>query len=94
MFLKAGQDQDAWGGGSAGSTKIKKATKVIAPDGVLCQVANHDCQGVYMCDKLDSSLLDDHERYEPDEDDMRELFEAERAVNVRETSSVALRAAA
>lgn len=94
MFLKAGQDQDAWGGGSAGSTKINKATKAIAVDGVLCQVANHDCQGVYMCDKLDSSLLDDHERYEPDEDDMRELFEAERAVNVRETSSVALRAAA
>jgi hypothetical protein len=65
MFLKVGQDQNAWGGGSAGSTKINKATKVIALNGVLCQVENHDCQGVYMCDKLDSSILDDHDGMSP-----------------------------
>ncbi|KAJ7120131.1 hypothetical protein C8R44DRAFT_877592 [Mycena epipterygia] len=86
------EDQDSWGGGSAGS--IKKATKVIALDGVLCQMASHTCQGVFVCSQLDVSLLDGHERYEPDDDEMRELFEAEREVNVRETSSVAIRAAA
>ncbi|KAJ7086972.1 hypothetical protein C8R44DRAFT_900928 [Mycena epipterygia] len=86
------EDQDSWGGGSAGS--IKKATKVIALDDVLCQVAFHTCQGVFVCCQLDVSLLDGHERYEPDDDEMRELFEAEREVNVRETSSVAIRAAA
>ncbi|KAJ7187531.1 hypothetical protein B0H12DRAFT_1040311, partial [Mycena haematopus] len=88
------QDQDSWGGGSAGSTKEAKATKVLALDNVLCQVAKHECQGVYLCDQFDDSLLDGHERYEPNHDDMLELFKAERAVNIRETSSVALRAAA
>ncbi|KAJ6474737.1 hypothetical protein DFH09DRAFT_1343071 [Mycena vulgaris] len=86
------EDQDSWAGGSAGS--IVKATKVAALDGVLCQVAFHNCQGVYVCSELDMSLLDGHERYEADDDEMRELFEAEREVNVRETSSVAIQAAA
>ncbi|KAJ7615487.1 hypothetical protein FB45DRAFT_757736 [Roridomyces roridus] len=89
------EDQDSWGGrGSGGTTNVKKATKVVALDDVLCQLATHDCQGVYICDQIDDTLLDGHERYEPDEDDMRELFEAERDVNVRETSSVGMRAAA
>ncbi|KAJ7119239.1 hypothetical protein C8R43DRAFT_1152428 [Mycena crocata] len=86
------EDQDSWGAGSAGS--LTKPTKVAALDGVPCQVAKHACQGVYHCSQLDMSLLEGHERYEPDEEDMRELFEAERTVNVRETSSVAIRAAA
>ncbi|KAJ7131025.1 hypothetical protein C8R44DRAFT_904076 [Mycena epipterygia] len=81
------EDQDSWGGGSAGATNKAKATKVAALDGVLCQVAKHECQGVYVCSELDISLLENHERYEPDDDEMRELFEAERVVNVRETSS-------
>ncbi|KAJ7142783.1 hypothetical protein C8R44DRAFT_726114 [Mycena epipterygia] len=88
------EDQDSWGGGSAGATNKAKATKVAALDGVLCQVAKHECQGVYVCSELDISLLENHERYEPDDEEMRELFEAERVVNVRETSSVAIRAAA
>ncbi|KAJ7138641.1 hypothetical protein C8R46DRAFT_1321667, partial [Mycena filopes] len=88
------EDQDSWGGGSAGSVALAKATKVVALDGVQCQVANHGCQGVYICDQLDPGLLDGHERYEPDDDDMRELFNAERTVNVRETSSMGMRAAA
>ncbi|KAF8194842.1 hypothetical protein K438DRAFT_1968783 [Mycena galopus ATCC 62051] len=86
------EDQDSWGKGSAGS--IKKPTKVLALDGVPCQVANHDCQGICICDQLDKDLLRSHERYAPDDNEMRELFEAERAVNVRETSSMAIRAAA
>ncbi|KAJ7491316.1 hypothetical protein B0H11DRAFT_1911939 [Mycena galericulata] len=86
------EDQDSWGGGSAGSKK--KATKVTALDGALCQVASHICQGVFVCSELDTSLLDGHERYEPDDEQMRELFDAERDVNVRETSSMAIRAAA
>ncbi|KAJ6492328.1 hypothetical protein C8R45DRAFT_928615 [Mycena sanguinolenta] len=76
------------------SGKPNKATKVTPLDGLLCQAANHNCQGVYMCDKLDSSLLDHHERYEPNEDNIRELFEADRPVNVGKTSSVELRAVA
>ncbi|KAJ7435763.1 hypothetical protein FB451DRAFT_1062196, partial [Mycena latifolia] len=86
------EDQDSWGEGSAGS--LTKPTRVTALGGALCQVANHKCQGVYLCSELDMSLLDGHERYEPDDDEMRELFEAEREVDLRETSSVAIRAAA
>ncbi|KAJ7440399.1 hypothetical protein B0H11DRAFT_1660472, partial [Mycena galericulata] len=88
------EDQDSWGGGSAGAVNPSKATKVLTLGGVLCQVAKHTCQGVYVCSQLDVSLLDGHERYEPNDDDMRELFVAEREVNVRETSSMAIRAAA
>ncbi|KAJ7171599.1 hypothetical protein C8R43DRAFT_944205 [Mycena crocata] len=50
-------------------------------------------QGIFVCSELDPSLLDGHEQYEPDDDAMRELCEAERVVNVRENSLVAIRAA-
>ncbi|KAJ7158276.1 hypothetical protein C8R43DRAFT_827151, partial [Mycena crocata] len=83
------EDQNAWGGGSSGSTPPDKATKVTALDGVFCRVAKHVCQGIFVCSELDPSLLDGHERYEPDDDAMRELCEAERVVNVRENSSLA-----
>ncbi|KAJ7033971.1 hypothetical protein C8F04DRAFT_906737, partial [Mycena alexandri] len=86
------EDQDAWGEGTGGS--VSKPTKVSALDGALCQVASHRCQGVYVCSQLDASLLNGHERYEPDDDAMRELFEADRAVNVRDTSSMSLLVAA
>ncbi|KAJ6466503.1 hypothetical protein DFH09DRAFT_1381711 [Mycena vulgaris] len=56
--------------------------------------SEHDCQGVFICDQLNESLLDGHERYHPDDEETRALFQAEREVNVRETSSVAMRAAA
>ncbi|KAJ6464091.1 hypothetical protein C8R45DRAFT_840549, partial [Mycena sanguinolenta] len=88
------EDQDAWGGGTGGSTASHKATKVPALDNALCQVASHVCQGVFVCSEFDCSLLADHERYEPDDEAMRNLWEADRAVNVRDTSSSSIRAAA
>jgi hypothetical protein len=39
------------------------------------------------------SLLDQCERYEPDDDEMKELFEAERDVNAEEATTVQSRAA-
>ncbi|KAJ7196031.1 hypothetical protein GGX14DRAFT_327140, partial [Mycena pura] len=86
------EDQDAWGQGTGGS--VRKPTKVAALDDALCQVASHICQGVYTCSEFDQSLMAGHERYEPDDEAMRELWEADRAVNVRDTSSSAIRAAA
>lgn len=82
------QDQDAWGQGSAGSTQLKKATKVYSLDGQPCQVSEHLCQGVYHCSELDMTLLDGCQRYDPDEDEMRQLFEAERDINISENSTV------
>ncbi|KAJ7164603.1 hypothetical protein C8R43DRAFT_946418 [Mycena crocata] len=83
------EDQNAWGGGSSGSTP----RSLTALDGVFRRVAKHVCQGIFVCSELDPSLLDGHEQYEPDDDAMCELCEAERVVNVRENSSVAIRAA-
>ena len=68
--------------------------KVAVLDNAPCQVANHHCQGVYVCSEFDPSLLAGHEWYEPDDEAMRELWEADRAVNVRDTSSSSIRAAA
>ncbi|KAJ7038863.1 hypothetical protein C8F04DRAFT_1392709 [Mycena alexandri] len=73
------EDQDSWGGGSAGL--LRKPSAVIALDNAPCQAAYHECQGVFVCDQLDETLLDGHERYVPDDDEMRELFQAERTVN-------------
>ncbi|KAJ6513998.1 hypothetical protein DFH09DRAFT_1374151 [Mycena vulgaris] len=86
------EDQDSWGEGTGGSRT--KPTNVVALGNVPCQAATHQCQGVWICSQFDQSLLDGHERYEPDDDAMRELWEADRAVNVRDTSSMSIRAAA
>jgi hypothetical protein len=70
-----------------------KTPKVLLlGENVLCQYAEHKCQGVYHCDQLDMTLLSDCKRYEPDENAKRELFEAEREVNKQQSSSSALRA--
>ena len=57
-------------------------------DGQLCQVSEHICQGVYHCSELDMTLLDGCERYDPDDHEMQELFEAERSVNMAELSTL------
>jgi hypothetical protein len=45
-----------------------KTSKVLLlGENVLCQYAEHKCQGVYHCDQLDMTLLSDCKRYEPDE---------------------------
>ncbi|KII84398.1 hypothetical protein PLICRDRAFT_179640 [Plicaturopsis crispa FD-325 SS-3] len=81
------QDQDAWGGtGSGGS--IGRASVVMALDSVKCQRARHSCQGIYHCNQLDMSLLDGCERYVPDPNQRRDLWEAERKINEQEGSTV------
>lgn len=57
-------------------------------DGIECQRSSYTCQGVFHCDQLDPVLLAGYERYEPDIDDRKELWEAEQAVNMREGSTV------
>jgi len=42
---------------------------------------------------LDLTLLEGIEHYEPDEDDRKELFEAEQEQNIRGTDSMYIRAA-
>ncbi|KAL1943444.1 hypothetical protein VTO73DRAFT_4519 [Trametes versicolor] len=89
-IIKA-EDQDAWGGGSSGSKK--KAVKVLAlkdeddAGGVLCQHADHVCQGIYYCEYLDPTILANCERFRPDQSEVRQLAEAECEQNVAQTSS-------
>lgn len=66
---------------------------MIALDDVKCQLSEHICQGVYHCSELDMSLLDGHQRYAPDEEEMKNIFGAERDINVEETETVQKRAA-
>ncbi|EDR04794.1 uncharacterized protein LACBIDRAFT_330283 [Laccaria bicolor S238N-H82] len=86
-------DQDAWGGGSGGHLSTKKTPIIPLLDNEPCQVAEHFCQGIFHCDQLDLALLEGIERYEPDEDDRKDLFKAEREQNIRETDSMYTRAA-
>ncbi|KAF8186408.1 hypothetical protein BJ912DRAFT_819653, partial [Pholiota molesta] len=88
------QDQDSWGGGSSGSTDPKKCPVVLPLDNQRCQLSEHVCQGVYHCSELDLSLIDSCERYAPDDSEMKQLFEAEREINLLETSTVHQAAAA
>lgn len=83
-----------WGGGSGGHIKPDKCPSVLALDGVKCQISEHNCQGVWHCDKLDMMLLDGCKRYKPDNMEMRELFEAEREINLEEGSTMHILAAA
>ncbi|PSS29899.1 hypothetical protein PHLCEN_2v2611, partial [Hermanssonia centrifuga] len=85
------EDQDAWGGGIAGSKHA--SVKVAALDGVLCCYAQHVCQGIYHCERIKQDLLDDLERYEPTQDDRVEFWELERAINAAEHSSMEAQAA-
>ncbi|KAI0309098.1 hypothetical protein OF83DRAFT_1273383 [Amylostereum chailletii] len=82
------QDQDAWGGGTVG-TKSKPSKVYAFGDGeVLCQTAEHTCQGIFHCSELDMSLVDGCLRYAADPEERRELWEAERAVHERTADSM------
>ncbi|EIM79030.1 uncharacterized protein STEHIDRAFT_116833, partial [Stereum hirsutum FP-91666 SS1] len=78
-----GEDQDAWGGGTAGSDN--KLTKVFFgeddAEGTMCRRAEHHCQGVRHCNQLDMSLLNDCQRYIPDPAERKRLVDAERALD-------------
>ena len=56
-------------------------------DGITCQRADHVCGGIYHCDQLDMALLQGCERYVPDPNQRKDLWEAERQLNEREGTS-------
>lgn len=71
---------------------MKKTVKVYAlgdgTDGVECQVASHNCQGIFHCPFIKPSLLEDVERYEPDSKEVEALAADACMQNVDQTSSV------
>jgi hypothetical protein len=74
------QDQDAWGGGTAGSAKGGTIVKILGNR--ECQRSKQYCQGVYHCSEIDVGLL--CQRYEPNEEDRRRVVEAQHNVRQKE----------
>lgn len=54
-----------------------------------CRRAQLTCNGVDSCEYLDPTLFENCERFEPDEDARRELWNHELTANEREAGSVA-----
>lgn len=80
------QDQEAWGGGTAGSSREKDMILVYYGkddhDGTLSRRASHNCQGIFHCNQLDMTLIENCQRYDPEDlDDRNKIVKAERAVN-------------
>ena len=51
---------------------------------VLCRRVQLDCNGVDTCERFDESLLENCERFEPDPEEMRELWRHELDANTCE----------
>ncbi|KAF4566597.1 hypothetical protein EYR36_012028 [Pleurotus pulmonarius] len=79
-------DEDAWGGGTAGSTK---ETPYVFPLQTECQVARHICQGIFHCNHVGHEFFNGVERYEPDPNQRQDWWEAERKQNQAESESSA-----
>ncbi|RPD75850.1 hypothetical protein L226DRAFT_570087 [Lentinus tigrinus ALCF2SS1-7] len=86
------EDQDAWGNGTGGSATQTYKVRAFGPDPVECRYAEHICQGIYACSRIDPALLDGCERYEPREEDQHELAALEHVLDTAQTASREVRA--
>ncbi|KDQ55534.1 hypothetical protein JAAARDRAFT_79892 [Jaapia argillacea MUCL 33604] len=77
------QDQESWGG-STGSKTSNCDVSGLADHPVKCRRAHLSCNGVDTCEFFDSKLFEGCERYEPDEDATRELWNHELDENEKE----------
>ena len=87
------QDQDAWGGGTSGSATQTYKVRAFGPDPVDCRYAEHVCQGVYYCSRIDMGLLEGCERFEPRYEDQHELASLEHDLDTAQRASPEVRAA-
>jgi hypothetical protein len=83
------QDQDSWGGSaghSAGEAYVRgfNLSEDSDDSAVLCRRAYLHCNGVDICEHFDQAILEGCERYDPDPDEMRELWYRELDANSRE----------
>ena len=81
------QDQDSWGGSvgrSAGEVYVFGFNEDDPAESVHCRRAYLHCNGVHICEYFDPDILEDCERYEPDLDEMRDLWYRELDANSRE----------
>lgn len=81
------QDQDSWGGSagrSAGEVYVFGFNEDDPTESVHCRRAHLHCNGIGICEHFDKEILEDCERYEPDPNEMRELWYRELDANSRE----------
>ncbi|KAL1740943.1 hypothetical protein HDZ31DRAFT_10854, partial [Schizophyllum fasciatum] len=78
------------------NTKLNKwrQTAVVALGGVECFVLEFFCNGVYHCSEFNTDMLNGYERFEADDDNMKDLFLAEQDLSKHSTQSLAARAVA
>ncbi|KAH9928873.1 uncharacterized protein B0H18DRAFT_1117695 [Fomitopsis serialis] len=82
------EDQDAWGKGTAGY--VNRPVMVSAfgdKEAVPCRYAQHECQGVFHCEFIDSALFEGIQRYQPNDEDRRAFWEAIRAISEEDGTS-------
>ncbi|KAJ7801380.1 hypothetical protein B0H14DRAFT_2615353 [Mycena olivaceomarginata] len=78
-FIRA-ENQESWHSTSGGHTNGDVKVRHFTPDPekeVLCRRVILTCNGVNKCEFLDPTLFAGHERFEADEDAMRELWHQE-----------------
>ncbi|KAJ7939111.1 hypothetical protein B0H13DRAFT_2261049 [Mycena leptocephala] len=82
------EDQDSWKG-SSGSLKGDVTVSGFDPDptkGFKSRRCHLYCNGVKTCEYFNDAIFSGCERYEPDEDDMRELWDCELEANQTEAA--------
>ena len=67
--------QDSFGGGSGGSKRLDKASKVKPLSNIPCAYVDLCCQEVHHCSEIDLSLLN-VEQYKPEIKDLDRIFDA------------------
>jgi len=83
------QDQESWGGSSGHSKGDGLVFGLTAGTvGIQCRCAHLTCNGINTCEFFDEDLFRTCERYEPDDDAMRDLWNLELDANDKEASSV------
>ncbi|KAJ6619645.1 hypothetical protein B0H10DRAFT_1946692 [Mycena sp. CBHHK59/15] len=83
------EDQESWGG-STGHIKGDVDVFGLTPDlgqKLRCRRCHFKCNGVETCEFIDPALFANCERYEPDDEAMRELWNHELDANEREAAS-------
>lgn len=83
------QDQDSWGGSagrSVGEVYVFGFNEDDPEESVRCRRAYLHCNGVDICEHFDQDILDNCERYDPDPDQMRDLWYRELDANSREAN--------
>ncbi|KAJ7862404.1 hypothetical protein B0H14DRAFT_2575473 [Mycena olivaceomarginata] len=88
-FIRA-ENQESWDSTSGGHTNGDVKVRGFTPNPekeVLCRRVILTCNGVNKCEFLDPTLFAGHERFEADEDAMRELWHQELDQNEAEAAS-------